>query len=273
MASMQALLVLAFLQLPQLSWAPSVQAAKSYATKTGKPIMLVMRLDTTPGLGRAFEDPRMAEISKSFICVCAFTLESAQTIVPLPPSKQMISVFFVEPSGKVIGRMGGLFMPWAMVQSAKQILWARSVEPQLASRIKAGKADGACLAQMSIVRALTGDFSEADRFLREAETKHAPRSLLGEAYLAIGEQYRVERRYKESIPALLKSAALAKEDEQIFAARARLTGSYIRLGELGKAEAQAKICNFLRDITLEERTLARSQLDRIEAIRQAQLSR
>jgi hypothetical protein len=265
---MHATLLLVLLQAQHLAWAPSVQVAKSYAIRTGKPLMIVNQAGSFTGFGGPLNDSRLAELNKYFVCTAVYSTEDAAPICKVPPSWHNTYIFFAEPNGKLLGRMGGLYLPWAMVASAKQILWARTAAGPILKELKSGTADGNTYANASMIYAIRSEFSSALFCLKKAEAAHTSVPLLRRSYLTLGDQYRVDQKPKESLTPFQRAAALSKGDAEMFESHVRLAGSYLRTRDWDRAEAEAIFCRDLSGISDEEREIALNQLARIKANRE-----
>ncbi|HSI73796.1 MAG TPA: hypothetical protein VK934_11535 [Fimbriimonas sp.] len=263
-----ALLIAAVLQSQHVAWAPSIEVAKTYSQKTGKPVLIVNRAALGSGPPRVFGDKRLAELNKYFICVIAYTVEAARPVYEIPAKWRNVNIFLVEPDGKLIGRMGGLYLPWDMVDSAKQCLWARSAESLLAKRLRQYPAEGNSLAKMSMVCSVKGRLQEAEDWLNRAANEYTSPDLLRRAYITLGDQLRVEQRFGEAVNPLLRAAALARGDDQTYEARLRLAANYLRLRQFDKAESEAQACFDLKGISNEEKTISQNQLSRIRSSRE-----
>ncbi|MEZ0326944.1 MAG: hypothetical protein ACAH95_13675 [Fimbriimonas sp.] len=268
---MLALLIVPTIAFQEIVWAPSPQIARAYAQKTGKPLMLVSRrLD--PGrnfLDRCFDDSRVIELSRKFVCYRANSPTELSQFGKLPSNLVKVEmmpppVIFVEPSGRFISRMGAFYWPSAFAEYLRQALWVRSSSAAIQKELSKERPEGKYLAQWAVVKAVQCELKSAELYCERAIARGAPERELAAALQAIADAYRAEGQFKESLVPLRRSLTYADSPADVFKARIRLGSSYLRLGDIEKAEAEALRCIRMDGIRAEDREIAEFQLDRLK---------
>jgi hypothetical protein len=240
-----------------------------YAHKTNRPLM-VMTGDPAPGPGlfdRCLSDARVVELSKRFVCYNASSPVSLAAVTTLP--KQLVPdptarlVFFVQPNGKLISRMGAFYWPSDFAAYQRDALWIRSESPSLERDLKVNPS-GDTLAQWAFVKASQGDTMSARSLSERAARNGASAQELARTYLALGDQCRVDRKLADSVPYFRKSLLHARTPMDKFKARIRLGSAYLRLQKIGEAESEIIRCIRMDGINREERETAEFFLRRVQ---------